>query len=751
MPDEGRDTTLEREQRLTDAPREMRRIEAKPELFFNRELSWLEFNQRVLDEARDPSVPLLERLKFLAICANNLDEFFMVRVSGLLEQRTNKIEDLPADGMTATEQLAAISSRTQKMIDELAYCIRREVLPALAEEGVDVVAPESLSPDEIARLRVHFLEHVYPILTPLAIDPGHPFPHVPNRALYLIVMLSGERSDVPAFAVVQVPAVIPRVVPVPGSPTKFVLLDELIAEFAGELFRGFRRLGAWSFRVIRDFDLSIDEDEAEDLLESIKAEVRMRDRGNVVRLSVDAAAEPEAVTMLVSALNVDPQFVFRVDAPLALQDLVALGQTLSSRRDLRDRSFTPVRSPAFAEDEDVFEAIARGDVLLHHPYESFDPVVELLERAAADPDVLAIKQTLYRTSGDSPIVKALVRAAEHGKQVTALVEIKARFDEENNIAWARRLEEAGVHVVYGLVGLKTHAKVLLVVRRESGRLRRYVHLGTGNYNPSTARLYTDLSLFTARPEVGEDATALFNLLTSCTAPESWHALVVAPLGLHERVLALIEREAQSARAGRPARIIAKMNSLVDPDVILALYRASQAGVRIELLVRGICCLRPGIPGVSDRIEVLRVVDRFLEHTRAFYFEADGRGEVYASSADWMPRNFLRRVEVMFPIVSEPQKRRVLDEVLSISLMDRVKSSRLMSDGSYVRLTSDDAEPLRSQRRFLDLAIEEAKRRRAEDREARPFVVRPVRQRPSGEKADVVPPPPPLVVPPPDDL
>ncbi|MFO0692239.1 MAG: polyphosphate kinase 1 [Polyangiales bacterium] len=708
----------------------------RPELFFNRELSWLEFNQRVLDEARDPSVPLLERLKFLAIAANNLDEFFMVRVAGLVEQRTNKVAELPADGMTASEQLEVIASRTQRMLDEMALAVQRELAPELRREGVVLTHPGSLDAMQRAKLREHFFEQVHPILTPLAIDPGHPFPHVPNRSLNLVVMLAGERPEHPAFAVVQVPPVLPRLLAVqsPEAPHAFVLLEDLVAEHAGELFRGVRCIGAWAFRVVRDTDLTIEEDEAEDLLEMIKEEVRRRDRGNVVGLAVSSTCPPEALALLRDSLEVERPFVFHVDGPLAFSDLAALGQPLSHRRELRDPPWTPVHSPSFADCDDIFERIAEGDVLLHHPYESFDPVVELLERAATDPDVLAIKQTLYRTSGDSPIVKALVRAAETGKQVTALVEIKARFDEENNILWARKLEEAGVHVVYGLVGLKTHAKVMLVVRREGGKLRRYVHLGTGNYNPTTARLYTDVSFFTARPDFGVDASALFNLLTACTAPETWQKLVVAPLGLHERVLALIEREAANARAGRPARIVAKMNSLVDPDVILALYRASQAGVSIDLIVRGICCLRPGLPGLSEHIRVVRVVDRFLEHSRIFFFEAGGRREVYASSADWMPRNFIRRVEVMFPIESEAVKARVIDEILGITLEDNAKASRLLPDGTQERLSAEDGAPtIRSQRRFGEVALRTVSEAAQKAREARPFLVRPVRTRPSEAK------------------
>ncbi len=702
------------------------------DLFINRELSWLEFNQRVLDEAKDPDVPLLERLKFLGITATNLDEFFMVRVAGLLEQRTEGVTEAPPDGLSPADQISAIASRVRRMYGEIEDVILTELVPQLAAEGVSIVRPANLDRAERAKLRNYFFDQVLPILTPLAIDPGHPFPHVPNKSLHLVVMLTGERVGEPAFAVVQVPRVVPRLVPVkgPGEIASFVLLEDVIAEHVAELFRGFRRLGAWAFRVIRNFDLSIDEEEAEDLLEMIKAEVRRRDRGSVVALRLDARCAPEAEAMLTRALHVDPELVFRSRAPLSEHDFAGLGQPLAHKRQLRDKPWSPVRSPAMPAGADVFELIGQGDVLLHHPYEGFDAVVDFVEQAADDPDVLAIKSTLYRTSGDSPIVKALVRAAEAGKQVAALVEIKARFDEENNILWARKLEEAGVNVVYGLVGLKTHCKVLLVVRRESGKLRRYVHVGTGNYNPHTARLYTDLSFFTARPEFGADATALFNLLTSCTAPPEWQRMVVAPLGLQERVLGLIEREAANAREGKPARIVAKMNSLVDPDVIRALYRASQAGVSIDLVVRGICCLRPGVRGLSENIRARSVVDRFLEHSRIFYFEADGAGEVYCSSADWMPRNFLRRVEVMYPVESPTLKRRLVDEILAIHLGDDTKARVLGPDGGYSRAPRvDGQEPCRSQLRFCELAVEAATQAQARAHEERPFLVRPVRHRP----------------------
>jgi len=712
-----------------------------PELHINRELSWLAFDQRVLDEAYDPNVPLLERLKFITIAADNLDEFFMVRVAGLMEQVASGVKEPSADGMSPAEQLAAVAKRTRPMIQEMAAAFCDDLLPRLELEGVRLVKPAQLTATEREYLHGHFRDEVLPILTPLAIDPGHPFPHVRNRSLNVVAMLSGSpRQEASrAFAVIQVPSVLPRLVRIPGRQVEgvtFVLLEDIIADSVGELFPGFRCLGAWSFRVIRNFDLSIDEEDAEDLIESVSEEVRRRDRGNAVSLTVDTDAAPAAVDLLRESLELDGQFVIPVRGPLAIRDLRTMADPLADRADLRDEPFAPQVSAPLRHQADLFAVIAREDVLLHHPYDAFDPVVAFIEQAATDPRVLAIKQTLYRTSGDSPIVSALMRAADNGKQVAALVEIKARFDEENNIQWARALETAGVHVVYGLLGLKTHCKAALVVRREEGRLRRYVHLGTGNYNPTTARLYTDLSFFSARPELGEDATALFNLLTSCTAPVEWRKLTVAPLGLFERTLGLIEREAANARGGQPARIIAKMNSLVDPDVIRALYRGSQAGVQIDLLVRGICCLRPGIPGVSENIRVRSTVDRFLEHSRVFFFEAGGAHEVYASSADWMPRNFQRRVEVMFPIEDPALKRRVVDEILAVSLADDVKASLLRPDGTYERApTQVPAAPCRSQERFMRIARDTARRIEVRERRERPFIVRPVRNRPTKTDGD----------------
>jgi polyphosphate kinase len=685
-------------------------------LYLNRELSWLEFNARVLAEAENEAVPLLERLKFHAIVASNLDEFFMVRVAGLKQQLTGEVEEMRPDRMTVTEQLTAISQRVHELVDRQSADLMNNLLPKLLEQGIRLVKPESLSPDAQAGLDQRFKNEIFPILTPIAIDPGHPFPHLRNKSLNLGVMFQRDGALEVGFGVVQVPMMLPRLFEVlgvkgaDGSPARhtFVLLEDLIARNVATIFPAVRLKGVYVFRVTRNFDLEIDEEEGEDLLQTIQQELRRRERGNAVRLEVAGEPTPASLAKLVRALKLDPERdVYRTSGLLKLSDLMQIAAR-EDRRDLRDEPFAPLAVPPLHNTEDIFHTIREGDILLQQPYESFDAVVELITRAAEDPDVLAIKQTLYRAGGDSPIVKALARAAEAGKQVTAIVELKARFDEESNIVWARMLEQSGVHVVYGLLGLKTHAKCLLIVRREKGQLRRYVHLSTGNYNPSTARMYTDLAFFTARPNIGEDASSLFNLLTGYSAPPKWNSFIVSPLGLHEAVLGLIQREAEHARAGRPARITAKMNALVDADVVEALYRASQAGVPITLLVRGICCLRPGVPRVSETIEVRAIVDRFLEHGRIFHFANGGKDDVYFSSADWMPRNFHRRVEVMVP-VDDPSLRARLIEMMAVSVNDNVKSWRLLPDGSYSRVQPRPNAPLvRSQARFIEMTRDKVK-------------------------------------------
>jgi polyphosphate kinase len=706
-----------------------------PSLYLNRELSWIEFNARVLAEAENEAVPLLERLKFHAIVASNLDEFFMVRVAGLKQQLTGDVGELAADGLTPHEQLVKISVRVHELIAQQMSSLMGDLLPALARDGTFVlVKPDTLAPEALAALDERFLSEIFPILTPIAIDPGHPFPHVRNKSLNLGVMFTREGQNEPGFGVVQVPMVLPRLMDVssarsPGVPARhaFVLLEDLIARHVGMIFPGVGLKGVYVFRVTRNFDLEIDEEEAQDLLQTIQQELRRRERGAAVRLEVAGEPTPNSLAKLVKALKLDPERdVYRTPF-LNVADLMGWGSR-EERRDLRDDPYSPLVVPPLRDADDIFAVIREGDVLLHHPYESFDSIVELVTRAAEDHDVLAIKQTLYRAGGDSPIVKALARAAETGKQVTAIVELKARFDEESNIQWARTLEQSGVHVVYGLLGLKTHAKCLLIIRRERGGLRRYVHLATGNYNPGTARLYGDVGLLTARPAIGADASSLFNLLTGYSAPAKWNSLIVAPLGLHEATLGLIAREAEHARQGRPSGIVAKMNALVDEDVIEALYRASQAGVPISLIVRGICCLRPGVPGVSDNIHVRAIIDRYLEHGRISHFVNAGKDEVYISSADWMPRNFHRRVEAMIPI-EDPALRARLIDILNTQWADNVKSWTLEPSGTYVRTQPRPGAPLvRSQQRFMEITRDKVK---VADQAARPssrFHMTPTAQR-----------------------
>jgi polyphosphate kinase len=683
-------------------------------LFLNRELSWLSFNERVLAEACDAGVPLGERFKFQNIVASNLDEFFMVRVAGLKQLVAGGVMEKGADGMLPTEQLAAICSRAHVMVTELYRNWQHEIAPGLAERaGIAILRSGQLGAEQRSFLEGRFRKDVWPVLTPLAVDQGHPFPMLRNRSLNLAVLLHKERQRVARrhaiFAVVQVPSVLPRLVEVPApAPYRaaFVLLEDLITMHVGDLFPGFRVVGCSPFRVTRNFDLAIDEDEADDLLKTIQKELRRLERGQAVRLEMAANAPADVEGFLRQSLRLEADDVYAVDGPLHLADLAPL-YGHDELRELKDEPFAPQLVPPLADAPNLFRAIGERDVLLHHPYESFDHVVDFISEAAGDPQVLALKQTLYRTSADSPIIRALIRAAENGKQVTAVVELKARFDEGPNIAWARVLEEAGVHVVYGVVGLKTHCKMSLVVRREAGEIKRYVHMSTGNYNPSTARLYGDISFFTAREAFADDAGALFNLLTGYASPPSWKRFSVAPVGLIERVVELIERE---RGFGAKGRIIAKMNALVDPEVIAALYAASQAGVRVDLLVRGICCLRPGVPGISENIRVTSVIDRFLEHARIVCFDNGGRREVYLSSADWMPRNFVRRVEVMFPIEDEALRNRLVDEILALSMADKVKAHQLLRDGSYERLRPPPDQPeaaLRSQQRFVQLARERA--------------------------------------------
>ena len=688
--------------------------EFSQEHYLNRELSWLEFNARVLEEAADPANPPLERIKFLSIVSSNLDEFFEVRVAGLQEQLYAGLEpqDFPADGLAPAEQLARIGQRTHQLVGDQYRLLHDELIGQLEQSGIQWVRLADLLPAERRYVDSLFSSSIYPVLTPLAIDPGHPFPHVHNKSLNIALLVERKHANQPQelFAVVQVPAVLDRVVVLPGDPdrVRFVLLEDIIAAHLETLFGGFSVVGHTVFRVTRNTDLTIAEDDAEDLLQTIEEHLRLRMRGDAVRLEISETADERFVQMLVTALDLDAREVYRVTGPVDLTVLMALHR-MEGFRGLKDEPLVPGIPPAFATGADVFELIRSQDVLVHHPYESFGCVVNFIERAADDPQVLAIKQTLYRTSGGSPIIRALERAAQNGKQVTALVELKARFDEENNIVWARSLEHAGVHVVYGVVGLKTHCKASLVVRREADGIRRYVHLSTGNYNPTTARVYTDLGLFTAKSEFGEDTSELFNLLTGYSQGRRWRKFLVAPLGLREQIVELIGREGRNAELGRPSRIIVKMNALVEPTVIDALYRAAQSGVRIDLIVRGTCCLRPDMAGLSENIRVISIVDRFLEHSRIFYFENAGDPEVFLGSADWMPRNFFRRIELMFPVEDARLKARLIEQLLPVILSDNAKGRQLRADGRYVRLApAEGQEAIRSQAVFLTWARESAR-------------------------------------------
>lgn len=686
-----------------------------PARYINRELSWLEFNARVLAEAGNDEVPLYERLKFLAIYSSNLDEFFMVRAAGLQTQILSGVHEIPADGMTAEEQLRAISLRAHELCDLQARIWRDKVQPALREAGLAIVRPSDLSPSALAALDELFWKNMFAVLTPIAIDPAHPFPHLKNRALNVGLMFEPTNLSDPSFGLVQLPASLPRLVPVEveGLRRAFITLEDLIFRHVARLFPHLPSVGSFVFRVTRNFDIELDDDEGEDLLLTIQAELRRRERGHAVRLEISGTCPKSARDMLCEEMDLDPDLdLYEVDGPLMLENFTPMVKR-DERKEMSDPAFAPNYVPPLRDSEDFFKTIRTGDILLHHPYESFEAVIDFVRQAAEDPNVLAIKQTLYRTGGESPLVRALQRAAELGKQVTAVVELKARFDEASNIQWSHALERSGVNVMYGLLGFKTHAKVLLVVRREADGLKRYVHLATGNYNQQTARLYEDISLFTARDDIGEDATSLFNLLTGYSAPERWNHLVTAPLGLHEAILGLIHRELQFAQAGKSARIVAKLNSLVDADVIDALYLAAQAGVKIDLLVRGICCLRPGVLGLSENIRVHAVVDRFLEHARIFLFENGGDNEVFCSSADWMPRNFRRRVEVLFPILDPDLKARVRDEILAPMAADNVKGWVLGPDGRYTRnLVTAAQTPVRSQERFIEDARTRALRRSA---------------------------------------
>lgn len=683
-----------------------------PTLYINRELSWLEFNRRVLEEAQDPKVPLMERLKFLAIFCSNLDEFFMVRVGGLQQKvHAGITRSFGADKMLPSVQLERIGQTVAELVQEEYRLFSNELIPALQDEGIVFRRSKDLTDADSKHLRDVFRKEIFPVLTPLAIDPGHPFPHLLNKSLNLAVVLQRPKQAEKLFAVVQAPAVLPRFMQLQAEKgIAFASLETAIRLHLSDLFPGMDLEHAAVFRVTRDSEYEIDDDEVEDLLKAIEEEVRKRKRGVAVRLEIEADAPNEIEQFLMSALNLEPADVFRMPGMLDLTGLFQI-HSLPGYPHLRDPQVVPQIVPDFAAAANTWTAIKTRDILVHHPYESFGPVVDFIEAAAADDKVLAIKQTLYRTSSDSPIVRALQRAADSGKQVTAVIELKARLDEERNILWARELEKAGVHVVFGFIGLKTHCKVALVVRKEEDGIRRYVHLSTGNYNPQTARAYTDLGLFTCNPDYAEDASALFNYLTGYSELPQWKKLIVAPSRLQSFMIERIEREAELQKQGKTGRVIAKINGLLEPAVVQALYRASQAGVKIDLICRGICALRPGLPGLSENVRVVSIIDRFLEHSRIFYFGNAGDPQVLIGSADWMDRNLSRRVEVVFPIEQADLKKRLIDEILATSLADNVKARELLPDGSYRRITPKPNEPLvRSQETFLQIAAANAARR-----------------------------------------
>ena len=691
--------------------------------YVNRELSWLEFDYRVLGEAKDKTTPLFDRMKFLSITASNLDEFFMVRVASLKDMVHADYTKPDIAGMTPTEQLEKISEKTHELISQQYNIYNRSLIPALENQGLDVITKhENLTKEQGEYVDRYFKEEVYPVLTPMAVDSSRPFPLVRNKTLNIAALLKKKGGDEELeFAMVQVPSVLARIVELPltvdsvGNEMRHViLLEEIIERNMKQLFLNYDIIASHPFRIMRNADFALQEEEAMDLLEEIKKQLKKRQWGEVIRLEIEENTDKRLLKILKKELEVNEEDIFRIPGALDLTFLMKM-YGLSGYDHLKAPRYTPQPVPALMNEDDIFTNIKKGDILLMHPYETFDPVVDFVRRAAKDPDVLAIKQTLYRVSGNSPIIAALAEAADNGKQVSVLVELKARFDEENNILWANMLEKAGCHVIYGLVGLKTHSKITLVVRREEDGIRRYVHLGTGNYNDSTAKLYTDCGIMTCNPLIGEDATAVFNMLSGYSEPLNWNMLAVAPLWLRNKFIKLIERETRNAEAGKPASIIAKMNSLCDKDIIAALYKASCAGVKIQLVVRGICSLRAGIPGLSENIEVRSIVGEFLEHARVFIFENDGSEEIYMGSADWMPRNLDRRVEIMFPVLREELKDRVR-RYMEIQLEDNLKAHVQMPDGTYEKPDRRGKVPVGSQATFCEMAVAAAKEEQKKNEE-----------------------------------
>ena len=682
------------------------------ERFTNRELSWLAFNKRVLSEAKDNHLPLMERLKFLSITASNLDEFFMVRVASLKDQVNAGYTKKDIAGMTSKEQIDAILKETHKFTTAQYNTYNRSFLPSLKKNGLKIVTElEKLTEEQADYVDNYFQKEVFPVLTPMAVDSSRPFPLIRNRSLNIgALLMDKKKKGTIDFATVQVPSVLPRVVTIPtdgDNCTTVILLEQIIEKNIQNLFLNYRVLCQAPFRVMRNADLSIDEDEAADLLIEIEKQLKKRQWGEAIRLEVEDNIDKRLLKTLRKELNLSEDAIFKINGPLDLTFLMKV-YDIEGFDHLKEPKYIPQQPKMLDASRDLFEQIREHDILLHHPYETFDPVVNFVKKAASDPNVLAIKQTLYRVSSHSPIIASLAQAAENGKQVSVLVELKARFDEENNIVWAKKLEKAGCHVIYGLVGLKTHSKITLVVRKEEDEIRRYVHLGTGNYNDSTAKLYTDMGMFTSKTRYGEDATAVFNMLSGYSEPLVWNKLSLAPLWLRGKFLSLIEREKEHAKNGRPARIIAKMNSLCDPGIIEALYDASEAGVEIDLIVRGICCLRAGIKGLSEHIRVRSIVGTFLEHSRIFYFENNGNAEYYMGSADWMPRNLDKRVEILFP-VEDPILQEEIYHILHIQLSDTKKAHLLMPDGHYVKVDQRGKTPLNSQLYFCEEAMANAKK------------------------------------------
>lgn len=688
-----------------------------PAYYENRELSWLKFNIRILNEARDNSLPLLERLKFLSITASNLDEFYMVRVASLKDMVDADYKKPDIAGLSPKKQLEEISNVAKKFVSTQYTTYNRSLVPHLKENGVVLIdAYEDLTDEQAAFVDHYFDETVYPVLTPMAVDASRPFPLIVNKSLNIAALIKAkkggsklhkmsDKNEEIEFATVQVPSVLPRVVEIPSEESggqTYILLEQIIEKNLSKLYLNYSIVCAHPYRVMRNADLSFDEDDAADLLKEIEKQLKKRQRGDVIRLEIEDSVDKRLLTFLKENLEVHSDDVFKINGPIDLTVLMKL-YGIPDKDDLRAAPFKPVRNRRTPPMCNLFDEIKKGDILLHHPYESFEPVVNLIAQAATDPHVLAIKQTLYRVSGNSPIIAALARAAENGKQVTVLVELKARFDEENNIVWAKKLEKAGCHVIYGIVGLKTHCKIALLVRREEEGIRRYVHLGTGNYNDSTAKLYTDCGLFTCSESIGEDATAVFNMLSGYSEPRSWNRLIVAPIWMKKKFLSLIDREIMHAKDGNEARIVAKMNSLCDPLIIEKLYEASAAGVEIHLIIRGICCLKVGIPHVSENISVTSIVGNFLEHSRIFYFLNNGQEEVYMGSADWMPRNLDRRVEIVFPIEDEAAKAKA-KHILEVQLSDNLKAYELRADGEYVRPDKRGKVVVGAQNTFMEETV-----------------------------------------------